>query len=438
MISSIKKFDSALPGNSQSISEAEEKELSGALARTRKRLGKLFKPNQILGRKGAIGCVSVEISQRCNLDCTLCYLSPSSNDVVDLPLQEVFSRLRQVRENFGVGANVQISGGDPTLRERRELVRIVRYAREVGLNPALFTNGIRCSRDLLVELADNGLSDVAFHVDMTQERKGFRTEEELNAVRLEYIERARGLPLMVIFNTTAHRQNFREIPALARFFIHHADVVGFASFQLQADTGRGILGKRPDVISLQTVKQKIDEGAGNKMGWDAFLIGHPKCHSYAPALVVNDKAYSMVDDPKLVGAFLENFSHVAHDRRERPPVIAGKYIRAALRRPRWLIRGLNHCLPRLWNIRKELVAARGKVRKISFFVQNFMDSKNLDPERIKGCSFMVMTPDGPLSMCAHNARRDDHILRPIPVHGESGVEMFDPLKKPGVFQEVSV
>ncbi|MCK6681238.1 MAG: hypothetical protein L6R30_02330 [Thermoanaerobaculia bacterium] len=42
-----------------------------------------------------------------------------------------------------------------------------------------------------------------------------------------------------------------------------------------------------------------------------------------------------------------------------------------------------------------------------------MDARALDRERIDNCSFMVMTPSGPVSMCDHNARRDEFILTPL-------------------------
>ena len=42
-----------------------------------------------------------------------------------------------------------------------------------------------------------------------------------------------------------------------------------------------------------------------------------------------------------------------------------------------------------------------------------MDKDNLDSERIEACSFMVMTKEGPVSMCKHNANRDNYILQPI-------------------------
>ena len=41
-----------------------------------------------------------------------------------------------------------------------------------GLRASLFTNGIKATRDLLSELAEAGLTDVAFHVDTTQRRAG--------------------------------------------------------------------------------------------------------------------------------------------------------------------------------------------------------------------------------------------------------------------------
>ena len=41
---------------------------------------------------------------------------------------------------------------------------------------------------------------------------------------------------------------------------------------------------------------------------------------------------------------------------------------------------------------------------------------------------MVMTDDGPVSMCAHNARRDDYILKPLALPAAAGGGMWDPLK----------
>src|SRR6267143_823111 len=90
---------------------------------------------QCMGRRWPIGCVALEVTQRCNLDCTLCYLSETAEAVKDLPLEEVFRRIDEIAAHFGAPTSVQITGGDPTLRERRELVAIVRRVRDRGLLP---------------------------------------------------------------------------------------------------------------------------------------------------------------------------------------------------------------------------------------------------------------------------------------------------------------
>ena len=288
------------------------------------------------------------------------------------------------------------------------------------------TNGIRATRDLLSELADAGLNDVAFHVDLTQERKGYRTEADLNAIREEYIERARGIPIAVIFNVTVCRENFDEIPEMIRFFRRHADVVGMASFQLQADTGRGVLRERDRIISLETVREQIVRGAGTPISWDTILIGHPGCHRIGITLEANGNLYDLNDDPEFFNRFLTDFQHVMLDRRE-PRRAAKALIQELARRPAWVGRTLRFFLPKLWRMRRDLLASGGRVHKLSFFVQNFMDASALDPERIHACSFMVMTANGPISMCAHNARRDEFILKPLTVRTEVGDAVWNPL-----------
>ncbi|HEU5294716.1 MAG TPA: hypothetical protein VFU71_07995, partial [Burkholderiaceae bacterium] len=66
-----------------------------------------------------------------------------------------------------------------------------------------------------------------------------------------------------------------------------------------------------------------------------------------------------------------------------------------------------------WRMRGDLLAARGRVHKLTLFTHNFMDACGLDAERVRACVFMAITQDGPLSMCAFNAQRDRFLLRPL-------------------------
>ncbi len=396
------------------------------LAETWNRLDTAFRtPNQVLGRRSTVGCVALEITQRCNLDCTLCYLSESSEAVKDVPLEVLFRRIDAIRDRYGPGVSVQVTGGDPTMRRREDLVAIVRRVSERGLRPSLFTNGIRATRDLLSELAGVGLFDVAFHVDTTQRLKKYPTEAALNTLRREYIERARGLKVAVVFNTTVHAGNLEEIPELVRFFMQHSDVVGMASFQVRAETGRGEWRGRDPAVTPDTIAERIRLGVGlPALAWDTALVGHPACNRGSMLATVGEQAVDVLTDRSLYERFLQEFRHVTFDRRD-VRATAGRVIVAAFRNPYWLVRGGAFLARKLWSVRRQLLRRR-RIGKITFFIHNFMDASALDAERIRNCSFMVMTEDGPVSMCEHNARRDAYILKPIALPGAAAA-VWNPL-----------
>ncbi len=405
---------------------ADANGMGEAIARTRTRVevAKVWAPNQVLGRRYSIGCVALEITQRCNLDCTLCYLSEMSESTKDIPMSEIYRRIERIKNHFGPGTDIQITGGDPTLRKRSELMEIIRRVREMGMRPTLMTNGIAATRDLIQEMISNGLNDIAFHVDLTQERKGFKTEMEMNEIRLKYIERARNLPIAVVFNTTVFDGNFQEIPALIQFFKAHTDVVGMASFQLQADTGRGVLRERDQIISLDTVCDQIQKGAGSKISFESVRIGHPKCHRYGLTLEADGKLHDIFDSEDFFAVLVEATKTLEMDRRypSRVVVSLAKWLFST---PQIILPGLKFILRKLWQMKGDVVRARGKVRKLSFFVQNFMDASKLEADRLHACSFMVMTPEGPMSMCLHNAKRDDYITKPIVL--EKTEQIWNPL-----------
>jgi len=58
----------------------------------------------------------------------------------------------------------------------------------------------------------------------------------------------------------------------------------------------------------------------------------------------------------------------------------------------------------------------------------FPDAERLERDRCESCVFMTMTRDGPISMCVHNARRDDFILQPVQVTTGNGTRLWDPLE----------
>ena len=391
-----------------------------------------WQPHQMAGRRWPVACVSLEITQRCNLDCTLCYLSESAEAVRDFPLEEVFRRIDMIVAHYGPGTDVQVSGGEPTLRRRDELVAIVRRLAQKGLRASLFTNGIKATRELLVELAEAGLTDVAFHVDTTQQRAGYCNEGDLNALRRDYIERARGLALSVFFNTTVHAGNLDEIPMLAAFFVAQADVVRFASFQLQADTGRGVLGARAGAINHDSIAARLQQGAGAALNFNVLAAGHHDCNRSAVMLVIAGRAHDAFADAAFVQRFMRETATLRIDR-GTPWRAIRSLLAAGLARPRLGLTAARWALASAWKLRRDLVAARGRVHKLTFFTHNFMDACQLDGERIEACVFMAMTQHGPLSMCAYNAQRDDYLLQPLRTAAGDWQPLATPVLESGTF-----
>jgi len=253
-------------------------------------------------------------------------------------------------------------------------------------------------------------ADVAFHVDLTEKRPGYTSEAQLNSVREDYVSRARGLGLNVIFNQTLFARNVEEVPVLVDFYRRNADVVGMASFQLQADTGRGLNRKRKDTINLDTTTERIDAALGVPLSWENVLFGHPKCHRIGYSLVFGDTGHvvDLFDDRDALEEMLHQFRDVYFDR-TKPLRAVGQGFEAAVRSG-WMRPGLRYWGRRVRENWRPLLKSRGRVHKLSFFIQNFQDRHSLDHARIDACSFHTVNDAGAVSMCVHNAFRD-HYLR---------------------------
>ena len=357
-----------------------------------------FVPEQLAGRTFPIACVALEITQRCNLDCTLCYLSDMAEAVQDVPMFELKRRIQMIHKHYGDYTNVQITGGDPTLRFIPDLVEIVSEIKSYNMRSSLFTNGIKASRVMLKTLSDAGLKDVVFHVDMTQNRKGYASEKDLDEIRLEYIERAKNLPLRILFNTTIYDKNVADIPQLVQFFKDHADRVNLASLQMQADTGRGVLRARDDdLITQKSVMRLIETGTGTKLTYDMPMIGHPDCNKYTAVLVAGDAITPLYDDTafftKLFARLAEQGEYWTVDHKVLPQAL-----KACLTSPKLMGLGLVFGLKKAWALKTGLM--RGyKPQRISFFIHNFMDAEKLEKGVVKAVSSWWQQPTD-LCLCA--------------------------------------
>ncbi|MFZ1986677.1 MAG: radical SAM (seleno)protein TrsS [Desulfatitalea sp.] len=112
--------------------------------------------------------VIIEITQRCNLACPVCYAAASSQRP-DPPVDAIAELFRRAHDG-GQGCNIQLSGGEPTLRD--DLPAIVALGRERGFDfIQVNTNGLRLGRDraFVKELKKAGLASVFLQFDGTED-----------------------------------------------------------------------------------------------------------------------------------------------------------------------------------------------------------------------------------------------------------------------------
>lgn len=113
-------------------------------------------------------CALVETTQRCNMRCPVCYAS-SGGHAPDPDMRALDAMLDALRA-YGGQANVQLSGGEPTVRD--DVPAIIRRVHERGFPfVQLNTNGLRLARErgYARELKDAGLDLVYLQWDGLRE-----------------------------------------------------------------------------------------------------------------------------------------------------------------------------------------------------------------------------------------------------------------------------
>lgn len=109
--------------------------------------------------------VLLEVTDRCNLQCAVCFADSGHQKSEDVSLEKIQWLLERAIAAAGP-SNLQLSGGEPTLRN--DLPEIVKTAREVGYSfIQINTNGLRLAsdKDYVSRLQDAGLSSVFLQFD---------------------------------------------------------------------------------------------------------------------------------------------------------------------------------------------------------------------------------------------------------------------------------
>jgi len=399
--------------------------------------------------------VNLVVTNRCDLSCWYCFFySEAVGYVYEPSIEQIVNMIRSVKKQ-GVTVNVQITGGEPLLRD--DLLEIVKALKNEGVRHLqLNTNGIKFSQlywedpvkavEYARSLRNAGVNTVYLSFDGVTPVTNWKNHWEVPYI-FEVFRKA-GITSVVLVPTVINNVNTHEVGAIIRFAAKHIDIVRGVNFQPVSLTG--LMKKHERVkyrVTIGDLIKFIEEQTNGEIPREAWypvpvsaifsrliegmtgefkieMANHPICG--AATYVYVDKQY---DPPKLkpitefvdVDGLLEYLNEKWQDLFSGSTrLITGLKILYSIRKFFY-----EDKMPPEFNLYKILFnvlikrnyEALGELHYKMLFLgsMHFMDLYNYDIQRVQRCNIHYVVPDGRLiPFCAYNIFDDiyrDKILR---------------------------
>jgi uncharacterized radical SAM superfamily Fe-S cluster-containing enzyme len=354
------------------------------------------------GHKQHLCTTLIEITDRCNLRCPVCYFGESGQ--TDIPLQEFKSRLATaLRTENGTLDVLQISGGEPTLHSA--FPEILAYAAAQNINRVLVnTNGLTLSSkpavfDIIKAHRDK--VEVYFQFDGFDGSTNARLRgRDLLQQKLEAIRLLDAADIKICLAVTVTPESLSQIGRIIEFASSTKNISG-VTFQRFTKTGHG---EHADQASLQheDILQAIADTGHLKYKHIVPLpCSHENCTSISFLFIVDEKSYSLGD--------LIDYAKHQHIIRDKLGFDATTldYIREQLScGSGGCCSWITNSLPVVKKLREftEGKASNYKNMKIlRIVVKNFMDAHTFDAERAQKCCVGVsIGRDRIVPFCVNN------------------------------------
>jgi len=366
--------------------------------------------------------VLIEVTDRCNLHCPVCFANSGSASEQEPSLERISWLLERAMASAGP-SNLQLSGGEPTLRD--DLPEIIQCARRVGYSfIQLNTNGLLLASDKSYagKLHDAGLSSVFLQFDGVDDttyralRGRALLEEKLNAIR-NCGENGLGV---VLVPTVVAGVNTGSIGAIVRQALQMAPTVRGIHFQPMSYFGRF---PRPEGnegrFTLPELMRSLEgqtEGLVKVTDFSPPGCEHAHCSFHATyvrsaqgglraiGVTREDSCCSVGPTTGGVRKTVETVSR----RWTMPPT--APFFSKQVAREESSCCGQNS--PQIVHLDGaldlDLFLQEVATQSFTISAMAFQDADNLDMERLRGCCISVISPDGRLiPFCAYNLTARD-------------------------------
>lgn len=346
--------------------------------------------------------VLLEVTQRCDLHCPICFADSGNIGTEDWALSEVAAWYDRLLANGGP-FNIQLSGGEPCLCD--DLPEMIRIGRSKGFSFfQVNTNGLRIARepDYLARLKDAGLTTVFLQFDGTRDeiyhqiRGRALLEQKLQALA-NCVAQGVGV---VLVPTLIPGVNTGDIGNIIRLALSNMPVCRGVHFQPVSHFGRYPSAMDQAArITLPEVIHEIESQTGGTLPAEAFCP--PGCEN---ALCSFHGNFVLMPNDEL-----KPISHFKETTCGCKPIVAAEGAAQARKfvSANWANPGSapEQSIFSRRPILDDLDIFLERKRTHTFCVSGmaFQDAWNIDLERLRDCCIHVANPNGKLvPFCAYN------------------------------------
>lgn len=387
------------------------------------------------------------VTNRCNLSCWYCfYYAEKAGYVYEPSLDQIRFMIRQLKKQ-GVTMAIQITGGEPTMRE--DLVEIVKLLKEEGVRHIqLNTNGIKFAELYFKDpeaaikytraLREAGVNTIYMSFDGVTPKTNWKNHWEV-PFTFEVFRKS-GMTSVVLVPTVIKTVNDHELGDIIRFAGKHIDIVRGVNFQPVSLSGQMKKKEREKYrITIADAIKRIAQQTDYQIPPEAWfpipvaakfakfieawsgneqfcMSNHPMCGAATYIFVENGengvpKRFIPITEFFDVEGFVEwlDENRIRLESGSRTAK-AMTIVRGAVDLKKFvdtekMPKGLN-IIKLLWNVFvRRNYEALGELhyRMLFLGMMHFMDLYNYDVTRVRRCNIHYLMPDGRVvPFCAFN------------------------------------